>query len=94
MKFLIIAIFLFAGCISSRPDNANINIAQQVEFQDLDLNEDGDVSVNEVKKFNEMQSSSSNLIESKAPAIITICILSATLLMCLVCAIMKCKKSE
>ena len=86
------------GCVSSKHHRTNTNIPSvqpvPVEFEDLDLNEDGDVSVSEVKKFNEMSRQSSPAVETRSPTIITVSILGATLLMCLLCAIMKCKKSE
>ena len=96
MKFLVTAIlFLLYGCITPQRSNMELKPpVKQVEFKDLDLNEDGDVSVSEVKKFNEMSSYSANVVETKSPVIITVCILLATLLMCLLSAIIKCKKSE
>ncbi len=91
---------MFSGCMSSpvinQKNSPNPIVVERgdVKFEDIDLDEDGDISRAEVKVFNESTKKQSAAYETSAPIWITVGIISLTLLMCLVSALIKCNKSE
>ena len=99
-KLLILFVLFFSGCVSTpllnqkSSPNPIIVERQDVEFEDIDLDEDGDISRAEVKAFNQSAKSQSPVYEQSAPIWITVGIISLTLLMCISSALIKCNKSE
>tara|TARA_Y100000994_G_C15270827_1_gene266980 strand:+ start:29 stop:334 length:306 start_codon:yes stop_codon:yes gene_type:complete len=99
-KLLILLLFTFGGCMSgsiiNKKNDSNPIVIQKedIEFEDIDLNEDGDISRQEVKVFNKSNKTQSAAYETSAPIWVTVGIISLTLVMCLVSALIKCNKSE
>ena len=66
----------------------------EVTFEDIDLNEDGNISKTEVKNFSEKAAAESLSPQISAPIWATIGIVVLTLVMCVLSAVIKCNKSE
>lgn len=97
---LIIGVLTISGCMSSKTfDKRHTSfppapLYSEVTFEDIDLNEDGNITEAEVKNFSNIASSES-VGPNISPAIwATIGIVVLTLIMCIISAIIKCNKSE
>lgn len=99
-NFLTLFVLFFSGCVSTplidQKNSSNpITIERRdVEFEDIDLDEDGNISRAEVEVFSQSAKNQSSLYEQSAPIWITVGIISLTLLMCVSSALIKCNKSE
>ena len=99
-KLLILLLLTLGACMSSplinKKNTSNPVVVQNedIEFEDIDLNEDGNISRQEVKVFNKSSKTQSAAYETSAPIWVTVGIISLTLVMCLVSALIKCNKSE
>ena len=95
--YLVIIILTLSGCVSSKTFERQVNnppTYSQVTFDDIDLNEDGNITETEVRNFSQIASSES-VGPTIGPAIwATIGIVVLTLIMCIISAIVKCNKSE
>jgi len=65
-----------------------------VTFEDIDLNEDGEITNTEVRNFSEKAAIESSEPQVTAPIWATIGIVVLTLVMCALSAVIKCNKSE
>jgi len=98
MKALMLfSVLLLSGCMSKYIAEKDINqpaIAHvDLTFEDLDLNEDGNVSAVEVKNFNEKIKVQSTR-QVSGPIWVMFGIVAATVTMCVISALIKCNKSE
>ena len=98
MKLILLVFIAFSyGCISSRVFNGEPNQALQnyseISFDDIDLDEDGNITSTEVNAFNKNSTRSSSTVIS-APIWTTIAIISLTLIMCAVSSVIRCNRSE
>ena len=98
MKNLLpILLILLAGCMSGgnlkRSSNNQILPAlEKIELSDVDINEDGNITHQEVEIYKMTIDESSTKVSQPLWAIVIIII--STLTMCLVCAFMRCNKNE
>lgn len=95
-KYLLILILFFAGCVSMPKPKAIVSspVVEQITFDEIDLNEDGDITETEVKQFNKNISALSNQPQLSLPIWATAGIILLTLVMCAVSTFMRCNKSE
>lgn len=100
-KWIFIALFIMTGCMSSPVLNngsaRNLGPSTQVydiEFDDIDINQDGNISQSEIKVLREKVNSKTSKYETSTPMWTTIGIILLTLVMCITSALVRCNKSE
>ena len=81
------------------PKRENISVTprpviEDITFEKIDLNEDGDITKTEVDQFSSNISSRSVGPELSLPIWATVGIVILTLIMCVVSTFMRCNKSE
>jgi hypothetical protein len=99
MKSIFIIIFLLiSGCYSSLVNKGKVSNPPSVsmvhvpDFEDMDRNQDGNLSK---KEFNEMSSYLESSSYSVEGPILVMCVISvSTLIMCVGSAWLKCNKAE
>jgi hypothetical protein len=96
-KALLIFLLLFSGCgTATRIKSVNSPPPSfvHIKFEDIDLNEDGNITSTEVSTFSERESLRRPKPEISAPIWATIGIAGTTLVMCVLSALIRCSKSE
>ena len=98
-QLLFLCMLCFSGCLSSYKTLNNPSAVSpseiEITFENLDLNQDGNVSEIEVANFNELSNSNkSGAYQVYGPAWVMLGIVVATVSMCAMSALIKCNKSE
>jgi len=98
MRLALLVFIVFSyGCVSSKVFDGGSNQVLQnyseISFEDIDLNEDGNITSAEVSTFNKNSPRSSSTAVS-APIWTTIAIIALTLIMCAASALIRCNRSE
>lgn len=94
-KILILLLLALSSCISTKNKANPVMVKQEaVQFENIDLDSDGEISKKEIDVFNKFSLNKNSTYETKAPIWITVGIIFLTLLMCLVSSWVKCSKSE
>lgn len=98
MLFILIALFSSCMSRSTAPRNtfAPTELKHvEVTFDDLDIDEDGNVTKAEIKNYNKTMNLKPSFGQNiSAPVWATIGIAASTLVMCLVSTLVRCNKSE